>query len=163
MAQSLVGWKLLDADGNEVNSWGGTLGQYPGLPNPLPLPSGMAQVAAAEVGSDYVDFDGAVYHVVEWFKDVPDPLPADYKLTKRQIKRALIISGTSLDPEAFVAAIIAKIPDATMRAVALADWQDAPYYDRSNALFNDPALLAAAGMTSQQIDALWMLAKDQPA
>ena len=99
------------------------------------------------------------------FPWVPEPVlgPADYRLTKRQIKRALIELGISNDPDGFIRGVIGKIPDAKQQALALTDWEDAPYYDRKNPLFNDPALLAAAGMSPAQVDMIWMHAKDLPA
>lgn len=93
---------------------------------------------------------------------VPSTNPADYILSKRQICAALIVSGTSTTPETFVQGIIAAISDPTAKALALNDWANAPFYLRSNPLFNEPELLAAAGMVAAQIDALWLLAKTLP-
>lgn len=58
---------------------------------------------------------------------------------------------------------MAAIPDPVARALALNDWANAPAYTRDHPLFNDPSMLAAAGMSSGQLDALWMLSKDTPA
>ena len=82
--------------------------------------------------------------------------------TKRQINRALILSGVTTDPEAWMDGILANIPDPVARALALNDRRNAPYYERNNPLFNDPALLALAGLTVEQIDAMWAAAGDYP-
>lgn len=57
-----------------------------------------------------------------------------------------------------IAAAFAK--DATKQAVALArlDYPPGGVFDRADPLFNHPALLAAAGKTSDDIDALWQQA-----
>ena len=83
-------------------------------------------------------------------------------LTKRQIKRALIDLNITTDPDTFIRSIIAAIPDAKQKALALTDWDDAPYYVRENPLFNDPGLLAFAKMTPQIVDAIWANAENQP-
>lgn len=90
-----------------------------------------------------------------------DPDPLSLSLTKRQINAALILAGHT-DPDTFIETAITAIEDATARALALNDWRYAPYYDRSHPLFNNLAMLTATGMTSQDIDALWLLAIDQP-
>jgi hypothetical protein len=74
--------------------------------------------------------------------------------TKRQINAALILSGLTTEPEAWMDGILANIPDPITRALALNDRRNAPYYERTNPLFNDPALLTLAGLTVEQVDAL---------
>ncbi|MDP3316178.1 MAG: hypothetical protein Q8M47_08935 [Devosia sp.] len=91
----------------------------------------------------------------------PDPVPSDFPLTRRQIRAALILNCV-LDPDAWMQGVMASIPDPVTRALALNDWANAPVYDRDNPLFNDASLIAAAGMTPAQVDALWMAAKDLP-
>jgi len=93
----------------------------------------------------------------------PDPerVPSDFSLTRRQIRAALILNGI-LDPDAWMQGVMATIPDPVTRALALNDWANAPAYERGNPLFNEPKLIAAAGMTPEQVDALWMAAKDLP-
>ena len=91
----------------------------------------------------------------------PDPVPSDFPLTRRQIRAALILNGV-LDPDTWMQGVMASISDPVTRALALNDWANAPAYDRDNALFNDLSLIAAAGMTPAQVDALWMAAKDLP-
>lgn len=94
----------------------------------------------------------------------PDAPPATIPTrTKRQINAALILSGLTTDPEAWMDGILANIPDPVARALAFNDRRNAPYYDRSNPLFNDPALLALAGLTVEQVDAMWAAAGELPA
>lgn len=64
----LVGYILSGPDG-EVQRWGGTRGQVPGVPNPLMLP-GDVHVHAPSIG---VDYDG--YSLVEWYLEDVDPPP----------------------------------------------------------------------------------------
>lgn len=108
-------------------------------------------------------FDHPDFPISPYVPPVPSTDPADYRLTKRQICAALIIGGVATDPDGWMLTLLDHIEDDTTRALAINDWKNAPYYDRSNALFSDAGLVAAAGMTSGQIDALWMTAKDLPA
>jgi hypothetical protein len=115
-----------------------------------------ASVGWSLVGSELVDPDPPPAPEPD-----PDPVPSDFPLTRRQIRGALILNGI-LDPDAWMQGVMASIPDPVTRALALNDWANAPVYDRDNPLFNDPSLIAAAGMTPAQVDALWMAAKDLP-
>lgn len=91
----------------------------------------------------------------------PDPLtlPA----TRRQINAALITVGISTTPDAWMSELLTHIEDEKARALAVNDWAEAPSFVRSAPLFNNAGLLAAAGMTSAQVDALWALAVTLPA
>lgn len=93
----------------------------------------------------------------------PSTNPLDYILTKRQVCSALIMAGVTDDPDGFVLGVLATIPDVQAKALAINDWKYAPSYHRDNALFNDPSLLGAAGITTQQIDQFWLLGAQQPA
>lgn len=93
----------------------------------------------------------------------PSTNPLDYILTKRQVCSALITAGVTDDPDGFVLGVLATIPDAQAKALAINDWKYAPSYHRDNALFNDPSLLGAAGVTTRQIDQFWLLGAQQPA
>lgn len=84
--------------------------------------------------------------------------PLTLTLTRRQINAALIKSGTSLTPDAFVRDAITAITDTTAQALALNDWENASYYKRDHALFNNNDLLTKAGLTAKQVDQLWTLA-----
>ena len=83
-----------------------------------------------------------------------DPLPA---LTKRQICGALIRSGTTLDPDAWIENALSFIQDPVEKALALNDWRNAQEYDRDHQLFNNADLLAGVGLTSGVVDQLWAL------
>lgn len=94
---------------------------------------------------------------------VPSTNPSDYQLTKRQVCAALILAGVTDDPDTFVMGVLNTIPDARAKALAINDWRNAPYYTRDNALFNDPSLLGASGITPEQVDQFWLLGAQQPA
>lgn len=69
----LVGYKLMAKDGTIVQTWGGTWGQCPGVPNPISLPTGLTQVHCPEVGADYEDFDGETYSLQPLMMEEPAP------------------------------------------------------------------------------------------
>lgn len=108
--------------------------------------------------------------VGQWLADNPGvviapyepPSPLTQDLTKRQVIAAMITGASILDPDAAVTAAIGAIADPVARALALNDWRNAPYYKRDHALFNDADLLAAMGLNSASVDALWALAVQQP-
>lgn len=89
--------------------------------------------------------------------------PAAHPLTKRQVCAALILGGITDDPNGFVLNVLSTIPNATAKALAINDWNYAPYYTRTNPLFSDPSLLGASGITPEQIDQFWLLGAQQPA
>lgn len=72
-------------------------------------------------------------------------------LTRRQVRKAMVLAGISVSA---VNNAIAAIQDDTERELAEIDWQDAPVYLRSHPLFD--ALAPAVGVTSEQIDAMWL-------
>lgn len=90
------------------------------------------------------------------------PRPIDLPLTKRQVIAAMILGASIMDPEGAVTAAIGAIADPVAQALALNDWRNAPYYARDHALFSDANLLAAMGLSSAGVDALWALAVQQP-
>jgi hypothetical protein len=95
----------------------------------------------------------------------PSTHPADYTLSRRQIFRGLIVAGVTTDPDTFMRTILGAIADPTVRALALADWINEPAagYHRTDPLFNEADLLAAAHMTAAQVDQLWLLSAQQGA
>lgn len=101
----------------------------------------------------------------------PEPVdPLTLPLTKRQIVGALIEGGDLFDrpelydAEALVDTAIEQIADDKARALARNDWRNVlSNYLRDHPLFNDPDLMAAMSLTSNQIDALWTLGTQQPA
>lgn len=69
----IVGYKLVRvSDDTAIQSWGGTWGQCPGIPNPLMLPNG-DHVCGAAPG----DTMGS-YRLDAWMMDPPDLTPTDY-------------------------------------------------------------------------------------
>lgn len=78
------------------------------------------------------------------------PVPA--QVTRRQARQALLLAG-KLD---LVEPAIAAIPDPTVRALALIEWQDSLMFERDRALVN--TLGAALGLTSADIDQLFISA-----
>lgn len=103
------------------------------------------------------------FPVTDYIAPVPSTNPTDYTLTKRQVCAALIIAKVTDDPDTFVLNILNAIPDAQAKALAINDWKYAHAYHRDNALFNDPTLLGASGITPAQIDQFWLLGAQQPA
>lgn len=68
----LVGYRLIrESDGKVIEQWGGTWGQCPGIPNPIRLPSGLAQVHAPTVGEVYEDLGGETSVLEPWMMDEP--------------------------------------------------------------------------------------------
>jgi hypothetical protein len=61
-----------------------------------------------------------------------------------------------------VRAAFAAIPDPQQRAIAVAKLENTDYYDRSDALFADEALLGQIGIDSAGVDALWAQALALP-
>lgn len=117
--------------------------------------------------------DGLSPAVAQWWAENPDapvapyvpppePAATDQSISKRQLVAALILGAGQTDPDSFIEAAIGAITDAVARALALNDWRNAPYFVRTHALFNDPDLLAAAGMSGAAIDGLWSLAVTLP-
>lgn len=91
-------------------------------------------------------------------KAIPEytpPAPKPPALTKRQVNGALILGKNITNPNGAVEFAISHIESPVARALALNDWQNAPYYDRSHPLFNDPAMLAAMGFKASDVDDLW--------
>lgn len=90
---------------------------------------------------------------------VPEPeivkTPEDFPLSRRQVRKAMVYAGIGLDD---VTNTIKQIPDPVERDLALIDWEDAPVYQRSHPLFN--TLAPAFGLTTEQLDTLWMWAAD---
>lgn len=89
----LVGYRLLDAGGNVVQSWGGVWGRAPGLPNPIRLPDGN-DVHAPALGAV-----GDGCQLVEWFMDPPPPtLDQIGAERERRIAMPLLVVVPGLDP-----------------------------------------------------------------
>lgn len=88
--------------------------------------------------------------------DLPiEPDPLAHTLTRRQVRRALVLAGRT--PDDVIAAINA-IPDPMERALALIDWEDASYFVRNHPLILQ--LAPAIGLTPEQVDSMWVAAKN---
>jgi hypothetical protein len=70
MTQSIVGYKLLDQNGNPIQTWGGVYGQRPGIPDGIKLPNGdivhCPQINATLSGG---------YKLTYWMMDEPEATP----------------------------------------------------------------------------------------
>jgi hypothetical protein len=89
----LVGYRLLDASDNVVQSWGGVWGQCPGIPNPIRLPNG-DDVHAPELGVSY-----GGYTLAAWEMD-PPPVTSEQigAERERRIAMPLLVVLPGLDP-----------------------------------------------------------------
>jgi hypothetical protein len=135
-----------------------------------PMPAGWADPADTWVQSDVAGPGWTYANGVFTAPVVPPPPPpstnpADYTISRRQIFRGLIVAGVTTDPDTFMRTILGAIADPTVRALALADWINEPAagYHRTDPLFNEADLLAAAHMTAAQVDQLWLLSAQQGA
>jgi hypothetical protein len=70
MTQSLVGYKLLDGNGNTLKTWGGIWGQCPSVPDVITLPNG-DQVHCPVIAEPYSN--GC--QLVGWMMDPPAATP----------------------------------------------------------------------------------------
>ena len=146
----LVGYKLLDSSNTEIQTWGGVYGQTPSVPPRIILPNGDI-VEAPIVGSTYGD-----YSLIEWDMDAPSPStdPNDYPLQPYQFQAALKINGlTDLLSNAITTTAN------TMEAIVISSKLEySTIYLRSDPLFDQIGGLI--NLTSEQIDTIWMQAKD---
>lgn len=84
----------------------------------------------------------------------PSTNPADYPLQRYQFLAMLEIAGI----RGLVEPAIDDIADPIDRAVARARWESTDVFSRTDPLLIQ--LATAVGLTTQQIDDLWMTAKD---
>jgi len=130
----LVGYKLVDADGNAVNTWGGNWGYTPDAPNPLFIPTGDI-VHAPSVG---VDYNG--YTLIEWHMDAA-PAVVPSRITPRQVRLLLLQQGKLAEVEA----MIAGQPEAVRIT-----WEYALEFNRADPLLAQ--LAGQLGITGEQLD-----------
>lgn len=158
MTDMVVGFQLLDAQGATVQSWGGTWGRCPGVPNPLKLPNGDF-VHAPSLNTDY-----GGYILVEWLMQEPPPLVPEY-ISRRQAATQLRNDQFITQNEAFTMASTATIPpfvQSYFNTLDPADKADAELaftaidYPRSSSLLT--AVMEANGLTSAQIDQFFISA-----
>lgn len=155
----IVGYRLLDENGNVMQQWGGTWGRCPGLPNPLRLPNG------DHVHAPLLDTDYSGFRLVAWEMDEPaQPVPES--ITRRQCARQLLALGMITGPEAVemtragtppaaIQAFFDALPDEGHKTLAEIDFA-AGTYVRGNALI--AALMAANGMSEEQADDFFRIA-----
>jgi len=150
MTSEVVGYKLISvADGIEHGSWGGVLGQCPGIPNPVKLPSGLAQVGAPSLNVEYVDYDEKTYRLVEWLMDTPPAPPPT--LQPYQFFAMLELSGKKAALDAFIAAL-----PPPQNVIAKAKLDHTLEFHRDNDLVL--AAQAALKLSDTELDALWLQA-----
>lgn len=158
MTSMVVGFQLIDASGTVLQSWGGEWGFCPPMPNPLHLPNGDV-VLGPELNTDY-----SGHQIVEWNMDEPPPPPppppvVPESITRRQCALQLFAVGMITGPEA-VAMARDGTPPASVQAafdtlpepnktLALIDFAASNYYRASPLI---PSLMAANGMTEEQVD-----------
>lgn len=142
----IIGYELRDEAGGVVNRWVGKWGVTPGIPNPLILPNG-DHVCAASSNTDY-----SGYTLVPIEQDVPTA--SDFTLQPYQFFAMLDYAGLTDTANAAIAAI----PDPRERAVAKARLNKESIFVRDDPLLVQ--LISAANLTPEQIDTLWLEAKD---
>jgi hypothetical protein len=95
----VVGYKLIDTNGSEIQSWGGTWGVVVSVPNPLKLPNG-DYVHAPLVGVDY-----GGYTLIEWEMEI---LP---EIVARQLIHAQDMAEVeAVKADSFVQSFVAMTP-----------------------------------------------------
>lgn len=85
----------------------------------------------------------------------PSTDPVDWPLTRWQLRRGLLAMGIT---EATVLTAINEIEDATERAAALIDWQDADEYNFGHPLVQ--SLMLKVGISDASAAQAWLAAKD---
>lgn len=130
----IVGYKLIDSNGNVMQDWGGIWGQCPNAPNPLFLPTG-DHIHAPRLNESYQG-----YTLIEWDIERPATLIPE-SISSKQI-RLLLLQKNMLDD---IENMIAQ-QDRSIQIV----WEYAQEFRR-----NDPLLIQLIqnlGLTSSQID-----------
>lgn len=86
MTQELIGYQLLDADNDILQSWGGSFGQTPEVPSRIDLPNG-DQVHCPSLGGTY---DGC--RLVEWQADPPEVEPIRDPIAELDALKAALVA-----------------------------------------------------------------------
>lgn len=86
--------------------------------------------------------------------DLPAPRDVPAEVTRRQAKQALLLAGLL----GSVQGAIDAIPDATPRSMAQIEWDDSQAFERNRPLLI--MLATALGLSSEQLDDLFITAKD---
>ena len=95
----LVGYKLVDANNEVIESWGGTWGVTISIPNPIKLPNGDC-VHAPAVGADY-----GGYSLVEWYMDIPPE-----EIIRQQVYEQDMADVAAVKSDTFIQSLIAMTP-----------------------------------------------------
>lgn len=146
---TIVGYKLVDAEGTEIQSWGGVWGQLPGVPNPIRLPNG-DDVHAPEIG---VAYQG--YTLVPIEMESPVLGPRDFPLADWQLRLGLLENGYDVET---IEASIKAIPDPVERQ-RMWTWWDRPTIIK----WDNPTtqeFLIWLGIPTEYAKDMWMEAKD---
>lgn len=139
------------------NKYGGlarTPDTYNGKSNPGVLK--FARGALALLTPDQLaDLEIEAYEYAPPDPPAPSTDPRDWPLQRRQLRLGLLGLGIT---DAAVMAAINKIEDATERASALIDWQDADEYNFEHPLVT--RLMASVGLNAETAASAWLIAKD---
>lgn len=165
MTQMVVGYRLLDEYGVEVQAWGGSWGTSIDPPNPIRLPNGDI-VHAPALNTSY-----SGYMLVEWMMDEPTPpVSVPVSITRRQCALQLLATGNITAQEALDMTKTAAVPfpialmfdtqvaqgnwTAEQRLLAEIDFAATNYYRSNN-------LLSLMGQTPEQIDQFFISASNR--
>jgi hypothetical protein len=125
--------------------------------------NGADRIVPATFTGDFRLSNGVADVLAAVGKQTPDPFvaikpsvnPADYPLTMRQLRQALLTFGGQ--PVDFVASVVAKIADPTQKALATIWYEETV----TGINWSDPEtqfLIAASGIPLAQASALWLKA-----
>lgn len=134
----LVGYKLLDSNGDTVKEWGGSWGQCPGIPNPLELPNGDI-VNGASINEDY-----SGYMLVAWMMEQP-PAPVPQQVPMWAVRT--VLQNNSLFDQTQTA--INASTDNALKNV----WEYGNYADRNSKSI--ASLAAILNLTDAQVDQMF--------
>jgi hypothetical protein len=150
----LVGYKLVDGEGNTLKSWGGIWGQVPSPPDRISLPNG-DQVHAPSVDGVYGD-----YTLVGWYMEEPAP-SVPQTITRRQCALQLRAMGTITLAEAKAMTKSAEVPAAVAQVFAgmTEEQRDLAEIDfAAGNYYRDNPLLAMMGLTPEQLNQFFIAA-----
>lgn len=140
MTTAVVGYKLVSSNGDEVQTWGGTWGQCPGIPNPVILPNGL------HVHAPSLDVEYEGYTLTEWVMGEPPPA-VPRTITPRQCRIMLAQQGLLSQVES----AIAQMDEATKIT-----WEYAIEFRRDDHLL--AAMATSLDLTDEQVDQMFIAA-----
>jgi len=140
----IVGYKLVDGEGTEIQVWGGTWGQCPAIPNPIHLPNG--DVVCGAVTNE--NYGGFALIPIE-MEEPPKPFePLSRPAFLFMMQKLGITKQAVYD-------LIDAMPDGDEKVLARIVFDEQQTFARDNALL--AALAGAAGLTEQQLDSAWRI------